>query len=65
MEIAASVEAGSEHPIAKAIVEAADDRGFRLSNVKNFKATRGKGVTATIGRKKVQVGNRLFMKEAG
>ncbi len=65
LEIAASVEAGSEHPIAKAIVEAADDKGFRLSNVKNFRATRGKGVTATIGRKKVQVGNRLFMKETG
>jgi Cu+-exporting ATPase len=63
LEIAASVEAGSEHPIAKAIVEAADDKGFQLSNIREFKAIRGKGVTATIGRKKVQVGNRLFMKE--
>lgn len=64
LEIAASVEAGSEHPIAKAVVEAAQEKGIQLSEVRNFKATRGKGVTATIGRRKVLVGNRLFMKEA-
>ncbi len=65
LKIAASAEAGSEHPIAKAIVEAARDRNVQLSQAKSFKATRGKGVTATIGRKKVLVGNRLFMKEVG
>jgi len=65
LEIAASVEAGSEHPIAKAIVEAGHERGIQLSEVKGFKATRGKGVTATIGGKMILVGNRLFMKEMG
>jgi len=65
LEIAASVESGSEHPIAKAIVEAAHERNIKLSKVKEFRATKGKGVTATIGRKKVLVGNRIFMKEAG
>jgi Cu+-exporting ATPase len=65
LEIAASVESGSEHPIAKAIVEAAHERNIKLSKVKDFRATKGKGVTATIGRKKVLVGNRIFMKEAG
>ncbi len=65
LRIAASVEAGSEHPIAKAIVEAAGERNVELSELKSFRAMRGKGVSATIGRKKVLVGNRLFMKEAG
>lgn len=65
LEIAASVESGSEHPIAKAIVEAAHEKNIKLSKVKEFRATKGKGVTATIGRKKVLVGNRIFMKEAG
>jgi Cu+-exporting ATPase len=64
LEIAASVEAGSEHAIAKAVVQAAQEKGIQLSEVRSFKATRGKGVTATIGRRKVLVGNRLFMKEA-
>jgi Cu+-exporting ATPase len=64
LKIAASVEAKSEHAIARAIVEAATERGIQLSKVKNFRATQGKGVTATIGDNEVLVGNRLFMKEA-
>jgi Cu+-exporting ATPase len=65
LEIAASVEAGSEHPIAKAIVEAGRKKGIQLSKVKSFEATRGKGVTATVSGKTVLAGNRLFMKEKG
>ena len=65
LKIAAGVEAGSEHPIAKAVVESAHERNVELAQVESFKAVRGKGVSATIGRKKVLVGNRLFMKEAG
>jgi Cu+-exporting ATPase len=64
LRIAASVEEGSEHPIAKAIVESAHERNVKLSQVKSFKAMRGKGVSATVGKKKVLVGNRLFMREA-
>jgi len=64
LRIAASVEGGSEHPIAKAIVESAHERNVELSQVKSFKAVRGKGVSATVGKRKVLVGNRLFMREA-
>lgn len=64
LKIAASVEEGSEHPIAKAIVESAHERNVKLFQVKSFKAMRGKGVSATVGKKKVLVGNRLFMREA-
>ena len=65
LTIAASVEVGSEHPIAKAIVEAAGRKNLELGKVKNFRSTRGEGVTATIGKRRVHVGNRLFMKKAG
>jgi Cu+-exporting ATPase len=63
LRLTASVEAGSEHPIAKAIVDAARERNLKLIQVRNFKATGGKGVTATVGRRKVMVGTRLFLKE--
>jgi len=63
--LAASVEAGSEHPLAKAIVEGAHAKKLRPAKLKGFKAVRGKGVRATIDGKQILVGNRLFLKEAG
>jgi Cu+-exporting ATPase len=65
LRLAASVEAGSEHPIAKAIVEGASAKKVKLAKLKGFKAVRGKGVRATIDGKQILVGNRLFLKEAG
>jgi Cu+-exporting ATPase len=65
LRLAASVEAGSEHPIAKAIVEGASAKQVKLAKLKGFKAVRGKGVRATIDGKQILVGNRLFLKEAG
>ncbi|UCE95892.1 MAG: copper-translocating P-type ATPase [Candidatus Bathyarchaeota archaeon] len=65
LKIAASVEVGSGHPIAKAIVEASREKDIPLYKMKSFKTIRGKGVAASVGRKRVLVGNRIFMKEAG
>ncbi len=65
LRLAASVEAGSEHPIAKAIVEGASAKKVKPAKLKGFKAVRGKGVRATIDGKQILVGNRLFLKEAG
>jgi Cu+-exporting ATPase len=65
LRLAASVEAGSEHPIAKAIAEGAHARRIKPAKPKGFKAVRGKGVRATIDGKQILVGNRLFLKEAG
>lgn len=64
LKLAASVEAGSEHPLAKAIVEGAHAKKLKLANLKGFKAVRGKGIRATIDGKQILVGNRLFLKEA-
>ncbi len=65
LRLAASVEAGSEHPIAKAIVEGARAKKVKPAKLKGFKAVRGKGVRAIIDGKQILVGNRLFLKEAG
>lgn len=61
LEIAASLEKLSEHPIAKAIVEKARLKKFR--DVKNFKILRGRGIEGNIGQNKILIGNRTLMKE--
>jgi len=54
--LAASAERGSEHPIAKAVVEGAKGKGAKLKEPRDFKAVSGFGVTATVNGKDVKVG---------
>ena len=61
LEIAASLEKLSEHPIAKAIVEKAQLKKYL--NVKKFKILRGRGVEGFIGNKHIIIGNRTLMNE--
>ena len=61
LEIAASLEKLSEHPIAKAIVEKAKLKRYR--EVKNFKTLRGRGVEGKVGKSDVVIGNRTLMNE--
>ena len=61
LEIAASLEKLSEHPIAKAIIDHADLS--RYKSVKNFKILRGKGIEGSILGKKIIMGNTRLMKE--
>ncbi|MEJ2286257.1 MAG: heavy metal translocating P-type ATPase, partial [Desulfobacterales bacterium] len=56
LEIAASVEKGSEHPLGKAIVKQAASENLELSSPKEFKASGGHGVQGRIDGKKVMVG---------
>ncbi len=65
LQLAASVESGSEHPLGVSIVNGAKDRGFEIKQVKDFGAVTGKGVKATIDGKDVLVGSRRLMNEAG
>ena len=62
LEIAASLERGSEHPLAEAIVSGSQERGIALSNVSNFAAVTGKGVTGKVGNAIVALGNVAMMK---
>ncbi len=63
LRLAASVERGSEHPLAGAIVGGAEERGINLEAVSEFTSTTGKGVAATVGTKKVTVGTIDLMRE--
>ncbi|MGC1121909.1 MAG: heavy metal translocating P-type ATPase [Candidatus Methanofastidiosia archaeon] len=63
LQAAASVEAGSEHPLGKALVEKARQKGVALKDIDNFSAVSGKGVVADIGKKKALVGNKKLMED--
>ena len=65
LSLAASLEKGSEHPLAEAIVEGAKERGATLSETSGFAAVTGKGVTGTVDGRKVALGNAALMAEAG
>jgi Cu+-exporting ATPase len=60
---AASVERGSEHPVAEAIVASAVERGLQLSSAKDFYYFPGKGVSGTVMGTEVAVGNAAMMQE--
>jgi P-type Cu+ transporter len=61
--LAASVENSSEHPLARAIVKAAADKGIRLTEATEFRATAGGGVEGRVGGDRVVVGTEKFMRE--
>jgi len=62
LAVAAAVEAGSEHPLARAVVEEALNRNLALSEVEGFKAVAGQGVQARLGDAKLLVGSPAFLK---
>jgi Cu+-exporting ATPase len=61
LRLAASLERGSEHPLAAAIVGCAQERGIRLQDAESFKSETGKGVTGTVDEKAVALGNAKLM----
>jgi Cu+-exporting ATPase len=63
LRFAASVERVSEHPLATAIVNAANERGIELQNVSDFDSPTGKGVVGTVNGKRVALGNSKFLAE--
>jgi Cu+-exporting ATPase len=65
LQMAASIETGSEHPLAEAIVAAARARAVSLLAVADFKAVAGHGVAATIEGKRVLFGNVKLMNDSG
>jgi Cu+-exporting ATPase len=65
LRLAASLERGSEHPLAAAIVDGAQERGVDLTEAKNFASATGKGVTGEVDGRKVALGNRKLLDELG
>jgi Cu+-exporting ATPase len=65
VELAASLERSSEHPIALAIVEGAVARGATLQETEDFRSVTGLGVTARVGGRRVAIGNAAFLEGEG
>ena len=65
LRLAASLERGSEHPLASAIVRGAEVRGIVPATAEGFESLTGLGVRATVDGLKVVVGNRKLMEDAG
>jgi Cu+-exporting ATPase len=65
LQLVASLERASEHPLAQAIVKGAEDRGLALQPVEGFESVTGQGVHGTIAGRKVAVGSRRFMETFG
>src|SRR5881227_906293 len=65
LQIAASVEAQSEHPLARAIGEAAKKEPFELRDVTDFQSTTGGGVSAQLDGRRVLVGKEKFLADFG
>jgi Cu+-exporting ATPase len=65
LRLAASLERGSEHPLADAILRAAKDRNLTLSEAKDFDSPVGRGVVGTVDGRKVILGNPKFLAEQG
>jgi Cu+-exporting ATPase len=65
VRLAASLESGSEHPLARAVVERAREWHVRLDAPANFEAAAGGGVRGQIGESTVLVGSYEFVKNAG
>lgn len=63
LQLAASVEAVSEHPVATAVVTHAKDQGLKLSSVEDFNSHTGFGVEGTVGGKHVLIGAQRFMRQ--
>jgi Cu+-exporting ATPase len=65
LRLAASVERASEHPLAQAVVAAAEDRRIELSPVTDFDSPTGKGALGLVEGRRVVLGNATFLKEQG
>jgi len=65
LQMAASVEKGSEHRLALAFLKEVEERGLKLLPLDSFEAVPGKGVKATLQGEKLLVGTEVFLRENG
>ncbi len=65
LQLAATLESGSEHPLAMAIVESAQEQGIQTGKVENFNAIAGHGVQADVDGKTLLFGNEKLMHAHG
>ena len=63
LKLVASLESSSEHPLAHAIVVAAEEKGLKLQKVDDFNSITGKGITGKVEGKQVAIGNKKLLEE--
>ena len=63
LQLGASLERGSEHPLASAIVSGAEKRGLKILSAQEFRSITGKGVTGNVEGKRVALGNSRLLEE--
>lgn len=65
LRLAAAVEQGSEHPLARAIIAKADEQEIELTQSSGFRALVGRGASATVDGRKIYIGNERLAREQG
>ena len=65
LRLAASLERGSEHPLAAAIVAGAEQRNLKMADTKDFQSVTGKGVTGQVNEHHVALGNASLLEQLG
>jgi Cu+-exporting ATPase len=65
LALAAALEKASEHPLAEAIVQGAQDRGITIAEAKDFESVTGKGVSGRMNDRNVAIGNEALMADLG
>ncbi|VAW32411.1 Lead, cadmium, zinc and mercury transporting ATPase; Copper-translocating P-type ATPase, partial [hydrothermal vent metagenome] len=65
LQLAASAERGSEHPLGEAIVQAANEQGLELSEPTNFAGIAGHGISAEVNGRNILLGNLRLMEREG
>jgi len=65
LRLAASLERGSEHPLAEAIVSGAEERGVEMAKAEDFEAVTGKGVKGSVDGRPVALGNAKLVADLG
>jgi Cu+-exporting ATPase len=65
LRLAASLERGSEHPLASAVVRAAEAKGIDLARPEHFESLSGKGILGTVGGRRVVLGTPALLGEQG
>lgn len=63
LTFAASIEKGSEHPLAAAIIAGAQGRGITVSPAEDFQSVTGRGITGEVNGRKIALGNRTMLDE--
>jgi len=65
LELTAAAQQGSEHPLARAVLERAEADGLKLAPVTDFEALTGRGIAARVGERTLRIGSRRLMAETG